>query len=77
MVQTILKKFKAEATYILERIDPTPVNGINVIMRGLKLVKDIEDSPDIKDFFVSAGQATTDSVSSGSVTATTGATEEA
>lgn len=71
VAKAILKKHKEEATEILTRIDPTPLNGLNIITRILALLVDIETADETKGFFESAGQAMTESESTGSVTENT------
>ena len=75
-VKLALKNHKKETTEILLRIDPTPIDGINVIERALAVVVDIEKSNNFKSFFGSAGQGETADVSSGNVTANTEGVEK-
>ena len=73
--QTILSTHKKEAVQIMEKIDPTPINGLNVITRLVNLVMEFENSEEFKDFFGSAVQGKTESESIGSVMANTGVEE--
>lgn len=67
IAKEILKKHKEEATEILLRIDPTPLTGLNVVIRLIDILVEIESADELKGFFGSAGQAKTVNESSGSV----------
>ena len=71
--QIILASHKTDAVKIMQRIDPTPINGLNIITRLVGLISEIESSEEFAGFFGSQTQETTESESSGSVTASTGA----
>ena len=71
IAKAILKYHKADAEQILLRIDPEPLNGINVIVRLLSILSDIGQNEDIKGFFALAEQAKTENESFGSVTEST------
>ena len=71
IAREILKAHKKEATEILLRIDPEPLNGLNIILRLIALLADIGEYPEIRSFFGYAEQAKTDSVSGGSPTEST------
>lgn len=75
VAKEILKLHKDEATEILTRIDPTPLTGLNIVVRLLELLLEIENAEELKGFFVSAGQAMTGSEFSGSVMENTGDVE--
>ena len=47
----VLKKRKSDVVTILERIDPTPVNGINIIVRLIDLLEDLGSNPEVARFF--------------------------
>lgn len=48
----ILKSHKAEAAEIMERIDPDePVNGLNIIIRLMRLLTEIGSDPVLASFF--------------------------
>lgn len=68
----ILRLHKSDAEQILLRIDPTPLDGLNILTRLLAIVVDIGENEDIKPFFVSAVQAEqTSDVFSGNATEST------
>ena len=69
-VQAILKTHKAEASKVLLTIDPTPLNGLNIIARLLDLVLEVENSEEFAGFFGSARQQREEEFS-GSVMANT------
>ena len=71
IAKTILKNNKDEATQILLRIDPEPIDGINLVMRLMFILAEIGQNEDIKPFFGSAAQDMTGNESSGSVTENT------
>lgn len=68
IAKSILNAHKSEAVEILLRVDPTPIDGLNIILRLVALLADIGQNDEIKSFFGFAEQATTESESSGSVT---------
>lgn len=47
----ILKAHPKEVETILLRIDPTPINGLNVVVRFVSLLVDISQTPELQDFF--------------------------
>ena len=66
IAKTILRNHSKEATEILLRIDPEPINGLNIVLRLILLLAEIGSNPEIKSFFGFAEQAKTDAESSGS-----------
>ena len=67
IAKAILKNHTKEATEILLRIDDTPINGINILIRLMALLSDVGENEEIKDFFGYAEQANKEEESSGSV----------
>lgn len=67
IAKTILKNHKTEAIKILTRIDPEPVNGLNIVLRLITLLGEIGQSEEIRAFFGFAEQVKTDEESSGSL----------
>lgn len=65
IAQKILKGHKKEAIEILERIDNTPVDGLNILVRLIDILVEIGNNEDIKSFLVFAGQANKQSKPSG------------
>lgn len=63
VAKDVLKNHKGEATEILLKIDPTPLNAINIITRVVTIITEIEDSEELKDFFQSAEVKTEDASS--------------
>ena len=61
---------KSEVTEILLRIDPTPITGLNLIVRVIDIIMEIEESPEIMGFFDSSSPSEPKK-SSGSATANT------
>lgn len=76
IAKDILKTHKKEAVDILLRIDPEPINGLNIILRLVALIADIGQNDEIKSFFGYAGQEQTESESSGFVMVNTEAEEK-
>ena len=66
IVKTVLLEHKAEAEEILLRIDPEPLNGLNLIVRLLSVVVELGSRDDIRGFFGYAAQGQKDSEFSGS-----------
>lgn len=75
IAKEILKAHQKEAAEILLRIDPEPINGLNIILRLIAVLSDIGENEEIKGFFGYAEQASDSSESSGSVTENTEAEE--
>ena len=69
IAKDILAAHKEDTVEILLRIDPTPLDGVNIIMRVVSVVLEFMNTPELKGFFKSAGQDKTGSESTGSVTA--------
>jgi predicted ribonuclease YlaK len=67
----ILKRHKAEAIKILLRIDPTPLDGLNIVTRLMAVIMELGESEEVKSFFASAAQEEMEEKSSGSPTGTT------
>lgn len=74
VAKAIIKECKADAIQILLRIDPTPIDGLNIITRLIDLLVELEESEELKPFFHSAGTAT-GGESSGNATENTEAEE--
>jgi len=75
IAKVILKRHKLEAIEIMQRIDPDPIDGVNIVMRLIALLADIGQYEEIKSFFGYAEEAKTDNGSSGSATENTEAKE--
>lgn len=71
IAKVILKKHKSEALEIMLRVDPEPVDGLNIVMRLIVLLADIGQNEEIKSFFGYAEAVTTENESGGSVTENT------
>ena len=71
IAKEILSTHKEEAVNIMLRIDPEPIDGINIITRVVNIVLEFMNHPDLRDFFGYAGQGKTDSVSFGDATENT------
>ena len=65
IARVILKNHPLEAKQILLRIDDTPINGLNIILRLIALLADIGSNEEIKGFFGYAEQVKTEEESSG------------
>ena len=59
MASLMLKNHSNEISEILLRIDPTPLNGANIIARLISMLTDIGRVEGIQDFFPSAEQKET------------------
>ena len=68
IAKNILADHKKEAMEIMLRIDPTPIDGLNIATRLLGVVLEIMNNEDLRGFFVSAEQETMESASFGSAT---------
>lgn len=66
MAKEVLKSHKEDVTDILLRIDPEPINGLNIVLRLISLISEIKQSEEGKSFFEFAEQGKKDKGSSGS-----------
>ena len=76
VAKAILKDHRKDACQILLRIDDTPLDGLNILVRLVTILLDIENSKELQGFFGSAEQVKTGSGSFGSHTANTEDAEE-
>lgn len=74
IARDLLQKHKKEAVEIMLRIDPTPIDGLNILTRLIAILADIGSNAEIKSFFGFAGQVGQDNGSSGYATGNTGVT---
>ena len=70
IAQEIIKECRNDAVTILLRIDPEPINGLNIVVRLVDIIMEFDQSEELKDFFHSAGTVTK-GASSGNATANT------
>lgn len=75
LAKIILKNHAKEAEQLLLRVDPTPIDALNIVLRLVGLINEIGQHEDIKSFFGYAAQAKMEEESSGSVTENTEARE--
>lgn len=66
IAQEILKAHPKDAAKILQRIDPEPLNGLNIILRLIAVLSDIGQNEEIKSFFGFAERANKEGESIGS-----------
>ncbi len=75
IAKTILKRHKEAAVKILLRIDPEPLDGLNIIVRLVALIAEIGGRDELKSFFGYAAQVKEETESSGLATENTEAEE--
>ena len=75
IAKMILKAHRKEAVDIMQRIDPDPINGLNIISRLVAIIGEIGENEEIKSFFGYAEQVKTESESSISLMENTEAEE--
>lgn len=75
IAKMILKAHRKEAIEIMQRIDPAPINGLNIIARLVAIISEIGENEEIKSFFGYAEQAKTENGSSISLMENTEAEE--
>ena len=75
IAKTLLKNHKSEVVEILSKIDPEPINGLNIVTKLITLISEIGENEEVRAFFGYAGEVKTDGESSGSVTGNTEAKE--
>lgn len=71
----LVQKYPTNIGKILLRIDPTPLNGLNIVTRLAGLIKEVTEDPDIQSFFVSQPEEILVENSSGSAMENTEALE--
>lgn len=71
IAKEILKSHKKEAVEIMLRVDPEPIDGLNIVLRLVGLLTDIGSRPEIKSFFGYGDQMKTQNESGGSPTEST------
>lgn len=52
----VVKRYKKQTVQMLERIDPTPVNGFNLLVRLVSVMKEVGDDPTFQSFFESVAE---------------------
>lgn len=72
IAKEMVKTHPKEVSEILLRIDPTPIDGMNVVMRLVTLLSDIGNNEEMTSFFGFALQGQSESEFSGSATENTG-----
>lgn len=65
IAKQILKTHKEDAEKILLRIDPTPIDGLNIVIRLVEIITEIGQDETIKSFFGFAEQETMEEESTG------------
>jgi hypothetical protein len=68
IAKAILATHKQDAVKILLRIDPTPIDGLNIVIRLVAIITEIGQDETVKDFFGFAEQAKTGKESTGLLT---------
>ena len=64
----IIKTYKKEASQILLRIDDTPLDGLNIIIRLVTLITEIVNDKTLQSFFGLSAEGKKEETSSGNVT---------
>ena len=75
IAKTLLKNHKSDVVEVMTRIDPEPLDGLNIITRLIALITEIGQNEEIKSFFGYAEEVKTGRESSGLHTVNTGAKE--
>ena len=66
IAKTILKNHSKDAEEILLRIDDSPIDGLNIVLRLVAILSEIGGNEELKSFFGYAEQVKTENESSGS-----------
>lgn len=66
IAKEILKTYKEQVQQILLRIDPTPLDGLNIVLRLVELINEIGNDPTIQSFFDLSADTKKDEASFGS-----------
>lgn len=67
IAKEMVKEYKKQVSEILLAIDPTPINGLNIVFRLASVVSEIMKDEDIQSFFVSVPEEKKEKTSSGLV----------
>lgn len=65
IARTLLKNHKSDVVEIMTRIDPEPLDGLNIITRLIALITEIGENEEIKSFFGYAEEVKMEEESSG------------
>lgn len=65
IAKTLLKNHKSDVVEIMTRIDPEPIDGLNIITRLIALITEIGDNEEVKSFFGYAEEVKMERESSG------------
>ena len=68
IAQAVIKKYAEPACEILLRIDPTPIDGLNVITRLVDVMTEVMENPTVRSFFPSVAGGKKEETPSGSAT---------
>lgn len=71
IARAMLKDHVKDVESILLRVDPEPLDGLNIIVRLVAFIMEMMNDPDLKVFFGFAGPEVTAKESSGSATEST------
>lgn len=71
IAKNLLKEHKDDVVTIMLRIDPTPIDGLNIVVRLVNILNEIGESEELKSFFGFSEQEETLKESSGSAMAST------
>ncbi len=65
IAKTLLKNHKSDVVEVMTRIDPEPLDGLNIITRLIALITEIGQNEEIKSFFGYAEEVKTEKGASG------------
>ena len=68
LAKEIIKTYAKQVEQILLRIDPEPLNGLNIVVRFTELLTEIGSDPTMQSFFGLSAEAKKEEKSSGSAT---------
>lgn len=68
IAQELLKSHKKEASDILLAIDPTPLNGLNILVRLVAMINEMTEDETLRSFFGLSAGANKHETSSGPAT---------
>ena len=74
--QAMIKSYSKQVCQILLRIDPTPINGVNILTRLVGILTEMMQDETIQDFLLSHAGAEKEETSTGPATETTEAPAE-
>lgn len=76
LAQEMIKSHANEVSKMLLIVDPTPLNGLNILIRLVEVLNELTEDPTLSDFFGLSAVVKKQETSSGSATENTGDSQD-